>query len=46
MILEKFKTYSCGTAKTHADTMLHLTKNVGEVVSQVKYASVIGSFMC
>lgn len=31
-ILERFKTYSSGTTKTPVDTMLHLTKNAGEVV--------------
>lgn len=45
-ILEKFKTYSSGTAKTLVDIMLHLTRNVGKAGSQVKYASVIGSIMC
>ena len=44
-ILEKFMTYSSGTAKTHVNTMLHLTKNVGEAVLQREYAQVIGSRM-
>ena len=38
-------TYSSGTAKTHVNTMLHLTKNVGEAVLQREYAQVIGSRM-
>lgn len=29
-ILDRFKTYSSGTAKTPVDALLHLTKNVGE----------------
>lgn len=44
-ILERFKTYSNGTAKTPVDPQLHLTKNSGEAVSQVEYARVIGSLM-
>ncbi|CAA7057281.1 unnamed protein product [Microthlaspi erraticum] len=44
-ILERFKKYSNGTAKTPVDTQLHLTKNSGEGVSQVEYARIIGSLM-
>ena len=44
-ILERFKTYSSGTAKTHVDAMLHLTKNVGEAVLQGEYARITGSLM-
>ena len=43
-ILEKFKIYSSGTAKT-LDTIRHLTKNSDEAVSQVVYAQIIGSLM-
>ena len=44
-ILERFKNYSNGTAKTPLDPLLHLTKNSGEAVSQNEYARVIGSLM-
>ncbi|KAL1225866.1 Retrovirus-related Pol polyprotein from transposon TNT 1-94 [Cardamine amara subsp. amara] len=44
-ILDKFKKYTTGTAKTPVDSQLHLTKNSGEPVSQVEYARVIGSLM-
>ena len=40
-ILDRFKNYSSGTAKTPVDPNLHLTKNEGEGVSQVEYARVI-----
>ena len=44
-ILERFKNYSSGTAKSPVDPQLHLTKNVGDAVSQVEYARAIGSLM-
>jgi len=44
-ILDRFKHYSNGTAKTPVDPQLHLTKNSGEPVQQVKYARVVGSLM-
>ena len=44
-ILKRFMTYSSWTAETHVDTMLHLTKNVGEAVLQGEYARVIASLM-
>lgn len=44
-ILERFKKYSSGTAKTPVDPHLHLTKNSGEGVAQLEYARVIGSLM-
>ena len=44
-ILDRFKHYSNGTAKTPVDPQLHLTKNSGEHVQQGEYARVIGSLM-
>jgi len=44
-ILDRFKHYSNGTAKTPVDPQLHLTKNSGEPVQQVEYARVIDSLM-
>ena len=44
-ILDRFKHYSNGTAKTPVDPQLHLIKNSGEPVQQVEYARVIGSLM-
>src|SRR5690606_1560641 len=44
-ILDRFKNYSNGTAKTPLDPLLHSTKNSGEAVSQNEYARVIGSLM-
>lgn len=44
-ILDRFQNYSNGSAKTPEDPLLHLTKNVGEPVSQLEYARVIGSLM-
>ena len=44
-ILERFKSYSKGKAKTPVDPRFHLTKHSGEAVLQSEYARVIGSLM-
>ena len=44
-ILDRFKNYSNGTAKSPVDPQLHLTKNSGDGISQLEYARVIGSLM-
>lgn len=44
-ILKRFKTYSSGTSKTHVDSQLHLTMDVGETVSQVEYVRLIRSLI-
>ncbi|KAK6160134.1 hypothetical protein DH2020_003515 [Rehmannia glutinosa] len=44
-ILEKFSKDDTSLARTPIDTSKHLSKNRGEVVSQVEYSRVIGSLM-
>ncbi|KAK6143449.1 hypothetical protein DH2020_023797 [Rehmannia glutinosa] len=44
-ILEKFSKDDTSLARTSIDTSKHLSKNRGEVVSQVEYSRVIGSLM-
>ena len=44
-ILRKFDKDNSGIAKTPVDVTLHLSKNKGESVSQVKYYRLIGSLM-
>ncbi|KAL5713331.1 hypothetical protein ACHQM5_015417 [Ranunculus cassubicifolius] len=44
-ILDRFKNYSNGIAKSPVDPHLHLTKNSGDGISQLEYARVIGSLM-
>ena len=44
-ILEKFNKNDSGVARTPLDNSLHLSKNRGEGISQVKYSRVIESLM-
>ena len=44
-ILEKFNKDDFSVARIPIDTKLHLSKNKGESVSQVKYSRVIRSLM-
>ncbi|KAH9752530.1 hypothetical protein KPL71_014732 [Citrus sinensis] len=44
-ILEKFNKDDNTVSKTPLDTIIHLSKNRGEGISQVEYARIIGSLM-
>ena len=44
-ILDRFKNYSSGIAKSPEDVSLQLCKNTGDGISQLEYARVIGSLM-
>ena len=44
-MLEKFKKHNMGITKTFIDTSLHLAKNNGDSIAQLKYVRIIGSLM-
>ncbi|GAA0149688.1 transmembrane signal receptor [Lithospermum erythrorhizon] len=44
-VLKKFNSFDVAHARTPYDPSLHLTKNLGESISQSEYAKIIGSVM-
>ena len=44
-ILERFNKNDTNIAKTPVDVNLHLRKNTGDTISQVKYSRIIGTLM-
>ena len=43
--MEKFDKDSISVARSHLNMNLHLSKNIGENVSQLEYACIIGSLV-
>ena len=44
-ILEKIDKDSTNVARSHVDMILHLSKNLGNSISQLEYAHILGSLM-